>query len=205
MEAAEKHDVKKVMARLTEAPLRDLAAENLGAYAASALYTIGDLAAYKHYLPRILELALTRSEWIGLDPEVIANKLVYAKWDAWPVDEKTAIQAVFSSGWRALRNLSPDIREADSLLFACGAIGIDLAKLLSDWLPLDNADSVLQLAHLVNVAQDIDKDVYWREAPGTIRDLLVAWSCSEPVREALVTGKTWVSTDDQWQIEQALA
>ena len=205
MHAAEKHDVKKVMARLMAAPLRDLAAENLGAYAASALYTIGDLGEYKHFLPRILDLSLTSTGWIGLDPEVIANKLNYTKWQQWPSDEKTAIQGAFKAGWRSSRNVSPDIREADSMLYACSAIGENIAPLLSDWLPLGSSDSVLQLAHLVRISQNIDEDVYWREAPEPVRDLLVAWTGSRSVREALVTGKALVSTDDQWQVDQALA
>lgn len=58
---------------LAEVGLRELSCEQLSRYAFKAMTTWGDGTDYRHFLPRILELAATDEgpEWPGLDLGVI--------------------------------------------------------------------------------------------------------------------------------------
>src|SRR5262249_12479085 len=77
---------KKDQATLARAPLRNLSCAELSRYAFKAITTWGEAEDYKHFLLRILELAVTPEgrEWPGLDLEVIAGKIQLAGWPTWP-------------------------------------------------------------------------------------------------------------------------
>jgi len=65
--------------RLADYPLHELPAENLREYAFSALTTWGDSDDFRHFLPRIFELAAFEPGHL-LDLEIVFEKLRYAHW-----------------------------------------------------------------------------------------------------------------------------
>ncbi len=73
--------------------LHDLTADQLGKYTSKAMTTWGDIEDYKHFLPRILELATAKEgeAWPGMEFWMIAGKLDYGEWRTWPVNEQNAI------------------------------------------------------------------------------------------------------------------
>jgi predicted protein tyrosine phosphatase len=83
------------VAALIAVPLRDLTDEQIGAYAGSAMLTIGSGEDYNYFVPRILELAVSAPFWIGTEPERIAERLDMAGWRAWPAEQRAAIIEVF--------------------------------------------------------------------------------------------------------------
>ncbi len=84
--------------KLTAKPLRELTEDALESYQFSAMYTIGGLEHYKHFLPRIFELAsLDRVYGIGLDE--IHYKLAYANWTEWEASEVEAIKDFVLWDW----------------------------------------------------------------------------------------------------------
>lgn len=92
---------------LHAAPLRELTAEQLGFYAFSSMYTMGDGMDYRHFLPRILELSLTSNVNPGLDPWHITDKLNYTGFGFLPANEHAAIAAFTRSLWAVILTESP--------------------------------------------------------------------------------------------------
>lgn len=84
-----------VVAPLITVPLRDLTDDQIGAYAGSAMLTIGSEEDYNYFVPRILELAVHAPFWIGTAPEQLAERLEMAGWRSWPADQRAAIIDVF--------------------------------------------------------------------------------------------------------------
>ena len=76
---------------LTETPLRALTDDQLGSYAASVFLTAGGLGDYKYFLPRIFELAVSKTGYPSV--EILLGKLKLAEWKYWPIDEHRAVQA----------------------------------------------------------------------------------------------------------------
>lgn len=80
---------------LIAVPLRDLTDEQIGAYAGSAMLTIGSGEDYNYFIPRILELAIHAPFWMGTEPERLAERLEMAGWRSWPAAQRAAIIDVF--------------------------------------------------------------------------------------------------------------
>jgi len=95
---------------LVGTPLRDLSYEALEPYAFKAMTTWGDASDYKHFLPRILELATTPEGQVhlGFDLGVIARKVKMAGWDTWDAGERAAVLAYFESVLERARSLGED-------------------------------------------------------------------------------------------------
>ena len=102
-------------ARLHARPLREIAADDLGVYAFKAMSTWGGVDDFRHFLPRIFEIAAT--DELGYDPQtVVGGKLVYAKWREWRAREQEAIEAFLfawcddaRTNWRGSDALSSSI------------------------------------------------------------------------------------------------
>jgi hypothetical protein len=79
-------------AALHRTPLRELSASALSTFARKAMTTFGDRDDYRHFLPRICELAEERPTGLGFELWLIRSKLEYGGWESWPEDEQRAIR-----------------------------------------------------------------------------------------------------------------
>jgi hypothetical protein len=70
-------------ARLHSKPLRELEIADLEKYASHALLTWGDEDDFRHFLPRLFELA-DLEHLSSSDLHIIFGKLRHAGWRAWP-------------------------------------------------------------------------------------------------------------------------
>lgn len=127
------------MARLYSKPLRDLAAENLSMYARHAMTTWGDVAEYKHYLPRLYELLVVRPGWT--DTGLLVGQLATAEWSRWSDTERDAVIAFLHELWAWSLTIDPDIASCSAILRGFGHAGIDPARKVAD-----EADAPLQPA-----------------------------------------------------------
>lgn len=95
---------------LARVPLRALSCDQLGPFAFRAMTTWGEALDFKHFLPRILELASTPegTEWPGFDLEVLAGKLERAGWKSWPPEERAAVIRWFESAAEWARSGGPN-------------------------------------------------------------------------------------------------
>src|SRR4051812_29988453 len=101
LEASPLRDADAILRTLTSAPLRDLKDKDIGPYSSWAITTVGTPGDYRHFLPRILELAVSNPSWPGAEPAVIAGKLKAGGWEGWPADQREAISATFEAAFYA--------------------------------------------------------------------------------------------------------
>jgi hypothetical protein len=126
-------------------PLRKLAAEDLGRYAFKAMTTWGDDADYRHFLPRILELAASEHGWPGLEPWLVASKLDYAKFASWPEAEREPVRAWARELWSEQLD---DIDRLGGLLSLAAALEpvVAVDDLLAIWSTRTSLAAALQIA-----------------------------------------------------------
>ena len=109
--------------------LRELEDEDISRYAFKAMTTWGDVNDFKHYLPRIFELAATRK--LIVDTFVILGKLDYGNWKGWETDEQNSIQKFLKAWWKY------DINNAtyfdSEVLIELNKRIQDLPTMLNDW------------------------------------------------------------------------
>lgn len=121
-----------IAALLSPTPLREIPAQALRPYAAHVLTTIGDVADFRYFLPRILDIAGTTGfPWPDL--ELLTGRLHLASWSTWDVEETTAIQAFFRALWAKTLTRYPCDPDASSVLNAIGNAGIDPTPYLHEW------------------------------------------------------------------------
>lgn len=120
---------------LLATPLRMLTAEQLSQFSLKAMTTWGMEQDFKHFLPRLLELAFldpSELDWL----ETLFGKLTLAKWQEWPTAERQVIEDYLAELWMATL-AKPRVYEcddsADSVLCAIGRTEIDLQPFLARW------------------------------------------------------------------------
>jgi hypothetical protein len=117
---------------LLSKPLREITADELTLYASAVLLTSGDVADFRYFLPRMLEISLTERSWWP-DIEVTLSKLAMAGWDNWTAAERDALMNLFEHAFdeaveaSSSTPLHPDI---DSWICGLGLAGADLEPFL---------------------------------------------------------------------------
>jgi len=107
-------------ARIHAAPLRSLTAHDLHRYAWKAMTTWGDINDFKHFLPRLLELAVGNgSDWV--DVELLLGKLGRAGFVHWPAAERRPVETFLWSTWNV--GLAQDASAFDVDAWLCGVAG----------------------------------------------------------------------------------
>lgn len=84
-------DTKEVEA-LLRTPLRSIDGATLWPYVFSAFLTVGEVADFRYFLPRILEWSI-RQPYDAVDVEIVLGKLRLAGWDRWVGEERAAVIA----------------------------------------------------------------------------------------------------------------
>ncbi len=113
-------------------PLRRLTADDLSRYVFKALTTWGGANDFRHFLPRLLELAAEPRNY-DVDLEAITSKLEYAKWNQWPEQEQRAIREYLLALWQLLLTLPPEAVSLGEYLGAIGRAEEDLVAYLKLW------------------------------------------------------------------------
>ncbi|MEW6630586.1 MAG: hypothetical protein AB1440_06930 [Pseudomonadota bacterium] len=207
LDASSARDAAAILKALTSAPLRKLTGEHLGSYAGWAMTTVGDADDYRHFLPRILELAIGDQSHIGLDPPAIAGKLIYAGWPAWPGEQQAAVRMVFAEAWRHGLRQHPDEYDPSGWLTGIALIGGDLDAALEAWLSSPSPNAVLQLAEFFRgeaerlIVDGADRN-YWEKAGDGTIERMRRWLLGEPVLDRLLSAN--IMDEDQWRVDHAL-
>ena len=76
--------------------LRAITPDEMASYASSAFLTVGDVADYLYFLPRILEISATDSSWWP-DPEVTGRAIRSSSPQAWNAPQRAALNAFLES------------------------------------------------------------------------------------------------------------
>jgi hypothetical protein len=206
LETSPMYGEKDIFVELSAVPLRRLPQDQLGHYAATAMTTIGGVDEYKHFLPRILELALTGSGWHGLVPDLVAHKMIYGGWRSWPALEQRAVETFYSEAWK--RSMRRDSEDYDAVPWLTGIalLGLDVAAACSELLAANSANASLHLSSFISTR---GKALWkgsgsWEECPREQRDVMKAWLLGEEPISILVEQIGFVHPNDQWKVEAAL-
>jgi hypothetical protein len=154
-------------ALLAPVPLRHLPSVALQPYAADVMLTVGAVADFRYFLPRLLEIACDDGfGWPDMEP--LFSRLRIARWSAWQDEERIAVQVFLRAAWDSVR--VGDLEEsyhAETVLCAVGNVEEDLAPYLATWSStLARPTAAAQLRHLLQYGSRLD---------GTTRRLINAF------------------------------
>ncbi|HEX8553587.1 MAG TPA: hypothetical protein VF695_02665 [Sphingomonas sp.] len=151
LETSPLRDAGDILHTLTSAPLRALTGEQIGPYSGWAMTTVGNERDYRHFLPRILELAVDDPVWLGAEPAIIAHKLCMASWRDWPVKQRSAVlsffQAAFDASLGAEAGADP---KPDEWLCGLVLLGEPPLPIINRWRASGQPDAVLQMELFVD-------------------------------------------------------
>lgn len=160
----------------------DLRPHDLDLFAWKAITTIGTVDDFKHFLPRILEVAAETPRSLT-SLEVAFGKLDLAGWLDWPKAEIDAVRSFLDGFWSGRLEREGDEWTADTALAALGQCCPTLAPFLDRWTatasPLSvrhlawfligNHESILESGRLANA--------HWEKRP-TQEAEVVSWVAS---------------------------
>jgi len=189
-------------------PLRKLSNDAIGAYAGSAIFTIGDPQDYQHFLPRVLELAVTGGGWVGGEAWAIANKLVYARWETWELSQKNAVFAFFADAFRwAIDARSEQWSEPKSWLYGSVKLGLELQPLLDDWRASGTPQAAYHLADFYSYwtrANDEGELIYWDGVVTRVWQEVGLWLHDPVTRLQIAGAMSEIDDHERWALEAAL-
>ncbi|MBB5867335.1 hypothetical protein F4553_000714 [Allocatelliglobosispora scoriae] len=181
---------------LHTAPLRDLTVDHLRHFAFSALFTFGDLADLKHFLPRLFELAALES-FHGPDLESLYGRLTYGGLPSWPAHEVAAVRAFTAAHWDAAL-AGQTASSADEVL--CGAllIGEEPEPYLRRWgTSAAHTEELLSFLR-TNTGAIIDRrmlqNAYYGQGTLAAQQRVVAWLL-DPARVTAFTAEFLATSD----------
>jgi len=137
--------------RLRSKPLRQLSGEDLKRFALKAMTTLGSVEDFKHFVPRLFEIAAFEGNVGYMDFEIVMGKLRYGEWARWPEIEQAAIKQYLNSLWEHKLSVFPCLPDVDSCLCGIGQAVDDLRPFLNAW---QSKTSLPALRHLADFIED---------------------------------------------------
>jgi hypothetical protein len=136
---------------LAAIPLRTLSAADLNRYSFKAMTTWGTERHFKHFLPRLLELAA--EDLLQLEfPETLFGKLAYAKWRSWTRKERDALQSYLEAFWPRQLNhpfCSPGDERVSVALGCLAQVCDSLQPFLDVWQAQQSESAAHHMAQLI--------------------------------------------------------
>jgi hypothetical protein len=174
-------------------PLQSLTPEEISGVAAEVPLTAGTIEVFKHYLPRIFEIAAEDGfDWPDLEIVVsrlnLDNRAGGQPWDQWPAAEQEAARTFLRALWReriAAENGYESQDGIDSALCAIALVESTIDWYLSEWLRFEtpavseNFELFLQM-HLRSITKGKLGNSYRTGDSATAnRTTLLAWLRSD--------------------------
>ena len=179
---------------LLDVPLRKI--EDITHFAWKSMTTWGDAQTFQHFLPRILEAM--SGERFGINPQIVAGKLMLAKWRAWPDRLRVPVAAWLDAYFNAALTAYPYEGNTETALAVLVIAGFDLPSLLRQW-SNDHSPSALRERvlyvydwHCGRSSEDhVPTTAFWdlkgnAQIISTLRD----WLLSDDTRNALLRGES---------------
>ncbi|MBN2431541.1 MAG: hypothetical protein JXQ27_08705 [Acidobacteria bacterium] len=114
---------------LLSKPLRQLEGAELVGYTANVFLTVGAIADFLYFLPRILEICAEDEHWP--DPEIVLGKLPLASWTEWPAPEQAAVREYCDAVFAHILATDETGDDLDSWLCALARGGLALPAYLA--------------------------------------------------------------------------
>lgn len=109
--------------------LRKLTPDELSSYSASALLTVGDVADYMHFLPRIIEISVTEDCWWP-DVEVTGRAIRNTDPRSWSRERFKAFDQLLHVQIDSLLSSDDSGAKIDSWICAICKMGLDVRPFL---------------------------------------------------------------------------
>lgn len=140
--------------RLYSRPLRELTPKDLAPYANDALLTWGSVNEFKHFLPRVFEIAVFAERFTFADAEIVFAKLSRGEWLTWPQREQASIQAFLMALWRAALEQPPAADpnfapEVETWLCCLAQAASELLPYLNEWLDSHSSAAAWNLSAMI--------------------------------------------------------
>jgi len=176
---------RKVSSSLHSKPLRQLTPDELSSYASSALLTVGTVADYLYFLPRILEISATERYWWP-DPAVTGRVIRDTDLASWPAHRTKALHDFLHAlVTHLLSSGIEDLWTVDDWLCAIARLGIDVRPFLD--LIARSEKHILQYydcnAGTLSSRNRLS-NTFW-EHPNAGHDQIVAWFATSPVFDVI--------------------
>jgi hypothetical protein len=155
--------------------LRALTDDDVRGYVWDVLLTLGSLADFTYYLPRLLEL-MARGEhrWDGA--ALTQRFETWAHFSEWPEDRQRAIRAFFSAWWSATIAAPNAGEHVEEVLCTASGLFTDVTPLLHEWTRRDDTTAANLVAFLEFEFDALARgglvDAFW-QAPALAQ--VVAW------------------------------
>ncbi len=173
--------------RLHIKPLRELKAEDLWQFTAEVILVWGDVEDFKHFLPRIFELAIIDPSSF-VDPQVVLNKLHYGKWKCWPNHEQDTVVNFIRAVWESVLDSEPEPSygmEIEDWLCGIALAEGQLATYLDEWLANRTINARLALAAFIadTCFRELSSkpSAYWEQRQESYREV-IQWLRSDAVK-----------------------
>lgn len=178
------------VAILVSTPLRNLQADQIRAYARTAISTTGDASDLRYFWPRLAELSVLNE--LGVDPQIVFSKPRLGCWHAWSAEERGALLALVAAKMNtlAVQPASPTVAwELDTWVCAFGQFVDDITPFLSSLLQDSSANAHNMLFEWFTLNEEQLaagwlRNPFWNGAPVNARRL-IAWFSSQPVVDAI--------------------
>jgi hypothetical protein len=156
-------------------------------YAFDALFVWGNVTDFKHFLPRIFELAVAHGDEF-VDAPVVFNKLHHGDWRHWPDAEQRSVEQFFAALWRCVLDSQPHEYWGWQIEgWLCGiaqAVG-DLSPYLKMWAAMATDNARLNLGGFIADTDFANPNchatAYWEERAELFADV-GAWVRSDLVK-----------------------
>lgn len=208
LDASPLRDPIQILKNLTSAPLGQLSGESIESYAGFAMTTVGGVEDYKHFLPRILELAVEGS-FLGTEPPIIGQRLKLGEWLEWPAYEQEAVGDLFIEAWKQVLLEHPDDEVAEDWLCGIANLNLDVSAALEVWDETPSVNATLQLAEFCLTEagsvfeEDAEERGYWSYPSEANVRLVRTWLLGDGVSRRLSAARSRVRSSDLWRIETA--
>ena len=165
------------LAHLAATSPSKLSLEDVENLSISLLNTVGDEEDFKHFFPRLFELAVT-DLFGGPDFELIGEKLTRAKWKEWPAPQRAAVLRALEGLWGTLDVTEYEISSVDSIVCGVALARLDMLSLLTTWAKADGVVSKANLSSFMEYnreslwAKRRLADAYWDDSPS--QEVIVA-------------------------------
>lgn len=213
LHASPLRDAEGILRTLTSASLRDLKGEQVGPYSGWAITTVGDDRDYRHFLPRIFELAVTDPVWPGAEPPVMASRLNMARWRAWPAEQQAAVLHFFRAAFDAVVERHPhEGQSAEDWLCGIVTLGEPASPAFERWRSSPSPNAALQMASfIIEEAKHLSRHAevrgpFWEDVRADVRREVAKLLTAGRTRDFLQAAAGQVRAEDQCHyLEAALA
>lgn len=171
---------KKEISVLLVKSLRAITPEELTSYASSAFLTVGEVADYLYFLPRILEITATEPSWWP-DPEVTGRAIRSANPDTWTGAQRSALNKYLEAVIVSIIE-SRDYHPLDGWMCAIARMGFDVMPYLRMIAKSPAAVLAYFEGNVGSLPRNKLSNAFW-ELPCPAHDAIVNWFFSPEIRK----------------------